>query len=307
MRQMIRLFAIGIVMGAAEVVPGISGGTIAFVTGIYERLVNALKQFNPMLLVELKNHGVKQAWEKVDANFVLSLFSGMGVAIILFAGAVSYMLAEQPIFIWSFFFGLVLASVWLVAKQISRFGRDIALAVGVGVAFGILVTSVVPIELEPTSFFIFLGGAVAVCAWILPGLSGSFVLLTLGLYPYVIEAIKNLDVVFLLTLGLGMTIGIVSFANVLSDLLKNHRNETLGVLTGFMLGSLNKLWPWKHTVSYQLKPDGSQIPLVQDPVSPFAYSSLTGANPDLWIAASGLVLGGIGVIGLNLLSRSKQE
>ena len=307
MKENLRLFVIGLLMGAAEVVPGVSGGTIAFVTGIYERFVNAIQRFNPLLFRKLKVNGLKKTWQELDVNFLLILFSGMGIAILLFARFVTHLLEEQPVFIWSFFFGLVVASVWLVIQQISRFGWDIAFSLVLGTAFGMTVANLVPVELEPTSVYLFLGGAIAVCAWILPGLSGSFILLILGLYRHVLEAITNLDIMVLLTLGAGCVLGIVAFAQLLTRLLKYHHNETFGLLTGFMMGSLVKLWPWQYVSSYHLKPDGSQIPLVQDPVSPFAYLDLTGNNPEMVIAMFGLILGCIGVVGLHFLAHSDAD
>ena len=291
------------VMGAAEIVPGVSGGTIAFVTGIYERFINALKRFNPALIGDLRTHGLKQTWIMVDGSFLLYLFSGMFASILLFASGVSYLLHEQPIFIWSFFFGLVLASVWVVMKQVSNFDAGLAFIVLTGGMIGAALSFVAPIQLEPTSLYIFAGGVVAVCAWVLPGLSGSFILLILGLYGFVIEAVKTLDITFLMTLGAGCFVGIVSFAQILSRLFKHFRNETLTLLTGFMLGSLVKLWPWQQITSYQMNPDGSHTPLMQEPVLPLSYTALTGENPEMMIAMMGLVLGCLCVLGLNLLGQ----
>ena len=306
MKQLFRVVGIGMAMGAAEIVPGVSGGTIAFVAGIYERLVNAIRQFTPMLLLDLKNNGLKQTWQQVDANFVLALFGGMGISIVLLAGSLSYLMANQPVLIWSFFFGLVVASVGLVLKQITKFGFDTGIAIGVGLAFGYVITNLSPITLQPTPLHMLLGGAVAICAWILPGISGSFILLILGLYRFVIEAIKDFDLLLLMSLAAGCAIGIVSFAQVISRLFQNYRNQTLAVLTGFMAGSIAKLWPWRHTLSYQIKSDGSQMPLVEEPISPMAYADLTGMLPQYEFAAIGLVLGFIAVYGLHLLSKSHE-
>ena len=306
MKQLFRIVGIGMAMGAAEIVPGVSGGTIAFVAGIYERLVNAIRQFTPMLLLDLKNNGLKQTWQQVDANFVLALFGGMGISIVLLAGSLSYLMANQPVLIWSFFFGLVVASVGLVLKQITKFGFDTGIAIGVGLAFGYVITNLSPITLQPTPLHMLLGGAVAICAWILPGISGSFILLILGLYRFVIEAIKDFDLLLLMSLAAGCAIGIVSFAQVISRLFQNYRNQTLAVLTGFMAGSIAKLWPWRHTLSYQIKSDGSQMPLVEEPISPMAYADLTGMLPQYEFAAIGLGLGFIAVYGLHLLSKSHE-
>ncbi|MEX0943577.1 MAG: DUF368 domain-containing protein [Pseudomonadales bacterium] len=303
-----KIISIGMLMGAAEVVPGVSGGTIAFISGIYERLVNALRQFTPHLLVFLKNHGIKATWRRADGNFLVALFGGMGIAIILFASTINYLLQNEPIPIWSFFMGLVLASVWVVYKQISRPGGDLIVACGVGALVGIVITTLVPIELTPSPLFIFLGGAVAVCAWILPGLSGSFILLILGLYAVIINAIEQFEIVTLLTLGAGCAVGIVSFAQLLGRLFRYFRDQTLAVLTGFMLGSLMKLWPWKHTTSYQIREDGSPLPLIQEPVMPGAYAEVTGSEPQIAVAIGAMLAGIIIVLLVNwFASRDRLE
>lgn len=296
-RNLFKLFVIGLAMGAAEVVPGVSGGTIAFVTGIYERLVNGLRQFTPYLVIHLKNHGIRATWQQVDGTFLVVLFGGMAVSIVGFAGGITWLLDHKPVFIWSFFGGLVIASVWVVYRQISRFGADLVIATLVGAALGGIITGLVPINLPPTPLFIFAGGVVAVCAWILPGISGSFILLILGLYAFVIGAVNRFDIVTLATLAAGCVVGLVGFSRVLSHMFKHYRDETLAVLTGFMMGSLLKLWPWKKVVSYQLGPHGSRIPLVQDPVSPHMYTALTGQDPQIAIA----VLSALGGFALVLL------
>lgn len=278
-------------MGAAEVVPGVSGGTIAFISGIYQRLVTAISHFTPMLLVDLKDDGLVATWHRVDASFLAVLFASMGVSVILFASGVSYLLNNEPIAIWSFFFGLVVASCVLVARQIESMSIAIGAAGAMGVLIGVVITQLVPVELEPSPWMLFLGGSVAVCAWILPGLSGSFILLVLGLYAFVIDAIKSFDVISLAALAAGCAVGLVSFARVLTHLFTHFRDQTLSLLTGFMVGSLAKLWPWKQTTSYQLKADGSQIPLVQEPISPNAYIELTGQDPDIAIAIGGVITG----------------
>ena len=291
---------IGLLMGAAEVVPGVSGGTIAFISGIYERLINAIKQFTPVLLLRLKNEGFMAVWHAVDANFLLVLFGGMGVSI-------SYLMVQQPIFLWSFFFGLVIASTWIVMRQISRFGYDLVIFTVIGTSVGMLVTTVIPLELPPTAGFLFVGGAIAVCAWILPGLSGSFILLILGLYGAVIDAIKNFELDLLLALGLGCFIGLISFAQLLSKLFRDHKDKTLAVLTGFMLGSLAKLWPWKETISYQMKSDGSKLPLIQEPIWPQSYLQITGQEPNI-LAAVSIAAGGILIVlGLDWASRRFED
>ena len=302
-RDFFRVAIIGLMMGAAEVVPGVSGGTIAFISGIYEKLVNSIRQFNPYLLVQLKKDGIRAVWQDVDASFLLMLFGSMAVSVLLFASGVSYLLHNEPVVIWSFFFGLVIASSVVVSREITGFGPGIGMAAATGIGVGIVITQLVPIELEPTPLMLFIGGSVAVCAWILPGLSGSFILLILGLYGFVIDAIKSLDIVSMAFVGAGCIVGLVAFSQVLARLFSHHKNETLAVLTGFMLGSLGKLWPWKNTLSYQIQSDGSQIPLVQEPVMPGVYSDLTGEPADIGIAVVCVVAGAVLVFLLDWVAR----
>ncbi|MDH5737308.1 MAG: DUF368 domain-containing protein [Gammaproteobacteria bacterium] len=279
-----RIIITGLVMGIAEVIPGVSGGTIAFVSGIYERLIMAFHQFRPEVLLQLPRLGAGEIWRRVDGTFLALLFAAMGVSIVGFARAVSWLLANEPIIIWSFFFGLVVASCFIVAGQIRQVTGAIVSAGTTGLIIGLIITQLVPMQLTPSPMTLFAGGAVAVCAWVLPGMSGSFILLIIGLYAFVIEAVKNLDIASLAWLGLGCALGLMAFSQVLARLFRWYRNETLALLTGFMTGSLVKLWPWKVTLSYQMQADGSRIPLMQEPVLPMEYLSATGAEPQLILA-----------------------
>ena len=303
LREFFRIAIVGLVMGAAEVVPGVSGGTIAFISGIYERLINSIRQFTPLMALQLKKNGVQSTWQRIDATFLLVLFAGMGVSILMFANAVSYLLLNESIAIWSFFFGLVVVSTLVISREITSFNIRIGLGICLGLIIGVLVTQIVPISLEPTPLMLFIGGSVAVCAWILPGLSGSFILLLLGLYGFVIDAIKSLDVSNLAFLAAGAVVGLVSFSQLLSRLYALFKNETLAVLMGFMLGSLAILWPWKNTTSYQINADGSQIPLVQEPVSPDVYTSLTGLDAQIMVAVVCALVGGALVLLLHWVAR----
>ena len=300
--------AIGALMGIVEIVPGVSGGTIAFVSGIYERLINGLKRFTPRLLVELKHRGFKGVWSWLDATFLLMLFGSMGLSIFVFANAVSYLLVNEPIGVRAFFFGLVLASGWVVGRQIEKPDFEIGIAFSAGLAIGLFLVKLAPLEMEPSLFTLFLGGMFAVCAWILPGISGSFILLLLGLYSVVLEAITTLDILSILCLAGGCVIGLVSFARVLSHLFARFRRQTLSVLTGFMLGSLLKLWPWSQTMSYQLNADGSTIPLAEELLLPFNFEMTTGQDADIVMAALAALSGCILVILLvSLAQRSRKK
>lgn len=296
---MLKTIIVGVLMGAAEVVPGVSGGTIAFVSGLYERLISAISRMTPLALLDLPRLGLRPWWQHYDVNFLLLLFGAMGVSVLLFARGVSYLLEYHPIWIWSFFFGLIVASVFSIGRRLALNDFAVGVALGSGIAVGYLVTQLVPVEAEVTALALFTGGCIAVCAWILPGLSGSFVLLTLGLYQAVITAIKDLDIAVLGWVGLGCVVGILSFSRVLTTLLARFHDVTIGVLVGFMVGSLIRIWPWKHTTSYQIKADGGQIPVVQEPVLPTSYQALTGLEPELTIALIACLLGAVMIVALD--------
>ena len=215
----------------------------------------------------------------------------MLVSVLMLARGVSYLLSEHPVGIWSFFFGLVVSSIFVIGRRLLPFSTASGLALGAGVAFGLLVVRIIPVEAEISGIILFVGGCIAVCAWILPGLSGSFLLLVLGLYQTVIAAIKNFELLTLGYVGLGCVVGLMCFSRVLTMLLARFHDVTVAVLVGFMLGALTKIWPWKHTTSYQLKPDGGQIPLVQEAVLPGTYSQLTGGEPEIVLALAALVTG----------------
>ena len=291
MNKNIRIVLVGVMMGAAEVVPGVSGGTIAFVSGFYERLVNGIARLTPFSLLELPKIGFVTWWKKYDLGFLFVLFGAMLVSILILARGVSYLLAEHPVGIWSFFFGLVLSSVFVVGRRLLPLSVESGLALGIGVAVGMVVVRIIPFEVEISGLTLFAGGCIAVCAWILPGLSGSFLLLVLGLYQTVITAIKNFELLTLCYVGLGSVVGLMCFSRILTALLARFYDVTVALLVGFMLGSLTKIWPWKHTTSYQIKHDGSQIPVVQEPVLPGAYEQLTGADPEIVLALAALVTG----------------
>jgi putative membrane protein len=306
----IRIILVGLLMGAAEVVPGVSGGTIAFVSGFYERLVNAIQRLTPMSLLELRKLGLVRWWREMDINFLLLLFGAMAVSVLVLARGVSFLLENYPVAIWAFFFGLVLSSVFVVARRLNPFTVELALAMGTGIALGLTVSHVQPFDAEVSPLTLFFGGCIAVCAWILPGLSGSFILLILGLYQTVIGAIKNLEILTLSYIALGCAVGLVSFSRLIAILLARFHNITVSVLVGFMLGSLVKIWPWKHTTSYQITADGGQIPLVQEPVLPTAYQYLTGNEPGILYAGLACLVGILVILILDkfaLLAESDAE
>ena len=238
----------GMGMGAADVVPGVSGGTIAFIVGIYDELIDSIKSINMKSLKLLFTLRLREFWTAVNGNFLFFLLLGIGISVFSLTKVITWLLTEQPILVWAFFFGLVLASTWFVGKDIKGWNWKTVLSFIVGTVAAFYITIATPAETSTHPLFIFLCGAIAICAMILPGISGSFILVLLGKYFYIMDAVKNLDITTLCIFGAGIVIGITSFSHVLSYALKHFRNITLAMLTGFMLGSLNKVWPWKEIV-----------------------------------------------------------
>lgn len=247
-KEYITLMLKGMGMGAADVVPGVSGGTIAFIVGIYDELINSIKSVNGQSLKLLFTGKIGAFWKAINGNFLCSILFGIGISVFSLAKLITWLLVAHPILVWAFFFGLVLASTWFVSKDIKRWhiGTIAMFIVGVAVAFYITVAT--PAQTPDNYAFIFLCGAIAICAMILPGISGSFILVLLGKYMYIMEAVKEFKIGTLAVFAAGALIGITAFSRVLSYALANFRNSTLALLTGFMLGSLNKVWPWKEKI-----------------------------------------------------------
>ncbi|WP_029035048.1 DUF368 domain-containing protein [Salinimicrobium terrae] len=236
----------GMAMGAADVVPGVSGGTIAFISGIYEELINTISGVKVGLLYTWKNVGFKAMWKELNGNFIVALLAGILFSIFTVMRITNYLLENHPILIWSFFFGLVLASVYYVAKQIPKWTFNVFLFLIIGAGFALYVTSLPPITAAASDLYLFFAGAIAICAMILPGISGAFILVLLGAYKTVSEAAHDFDFKILGIVGLGAVFGLLSFSRLLKWLFINYSTLTLAVLTGFIAGSLNKIWPWKR-------------------------------------------------------------
>ncbi|PKH52714.1 DUF368 domain-containing protein [Tenacibaculum sp. Bg11-29] len=282
----------GMAMGAADVVPGVSGGTIAFISGIYEELLSSISNVNLSLFKTLKKDGIKAAWKQLNGNFLASLFIGIFISIVSLAKVISWLLESHPILLWSFFFGLVLASVIYIAKQITRWNYIVVLLLLFGAVLAYYITTLNPIVSENSStLFMFFAGAIAICAMILPGISGSFILVLLGAYKPVLTAINNRDFTTIAAVGLGAILGLLSFSRILKYLFTNYKNYTLAVLTGFIIGSLNKIWPWKKVLTFRTNSHGEQVPFNELSVSPFAYEG----DPKL-IYASLLIVAGFALI-----------
>ncbi len=238
----------GMCMGAADVVPGVSGGTIAFITGIYDELINSIKSINAASLKMFFTGKWGEFWKMINGKFLLFLLAGIGISVFSLAKIITWLLVAYPVLVWSFFFGLVLASTWFVGKDVKERNWKTGLGFLLGAALAFYITVATPAETPSHFLFIFLCGAIAICAMILPGISGSFILVLLGKYFFIMEAVKTLDLKVIAIFGIGACVGITSFSRLLSYALSHMRNITLAVLSGFMLGSLNKVWPWKETI-----------------------------------------------------------
>lgn len=306
LRDYIALSGKGMMMGAADAVPGVSGGTIAFMMGIYEELIFSLKQFGPAAVLMLFREGPVAVWKHVNGSFLLTLISGILFSLLTISHVVLYWLAEYPELLWSFFFGLILASVWSVCRHIDLWDRNTYTSFIVGVVTAYFVTSMSPTSLEVTPLFIFLSGMVAICAMILPGISGSFILLLLGMYAPILMAIKNLELVTLSLFVGGCIVGLLSFSRVLSWMFSSFKTTTFALLGGFMLGSLNKVWPWKYTTAYTINRHGEEIPLVQENISPFSFESLTGEPALLMYSLLLMIVGVLVVVVIEKMGRKSE-
>ncbi len=238
----------GMAMGAADVVPGVSGGTIAFITGIYQELISTISGINLDLLKTWKEDGLRAMWKEANGAFLVALLSGILISIFTIMRLTNYLLEEHPILIWSFFFGLILASIWFVAKQIPKWNFRIVLALLIGAAIAVYIVMLPPLGANTNLWFLFLAGSIAVCAMILPGISGAFILVLLGSYKTVTEAAHDFDFKIIGVVALGAIVGLLTFSRLLKWLFEHYSSITLAVLTGFIAGSLNKIWPWKEVL-----------------------------------------------------------
>lgn len=305
MKKYVGVWLRGLAMGAADVVPGVSGGTIAFISGIYEELIDSIKSISHHTLRILFKEGIPAAWKSVNGNFLLALILGIFTSIATFARLIQKGLHEYPVLVWSFFFGMIIASTVFMAKKIGkpRWQEIVAFAAGSMVAFYITLAS--PASTSGSLPYIFLCGAVAICAMILPGISGSFILLLMGAYTFVlgsitgaVDALKAGDTgalfqhaAVIAVFATGAILGLISFARVVSWLFKKYHSLTIAILTGFMFGSLNKVWPWKQVIEYRINSKGEQIPFLEQSVMPGTYAEITGNNPMVLLAILLMVSG----------------
>jgi len=246
----------GMAMGAADAVPGVSGGTIAFISGIYEELISTISGVNLSLFKTLKNDGFGAFWKQLNGNFLVALLTGIFISFIAFMGLAKFLIEHHPILIWSFFFGLIVASVYYVGKQITKWQISTILVFILGAAAAYYISQLPSMANTDNSLFLFFAGALAICAMILPGISGAFILVILGAYKTLSDALHEFDIKKIVIFAFGALVGILSFSHILKWLFKNYHDITLALLTGFIFGSLNKIWPWKLTETVMVKDTG---------------------------------------------------
>ena len=313
--QYLTVTAKGLAMGVADVVPGVSGGTIAFISGIYEELIETIHNIDLGFFKIWKKEGFLKAWEHYNLSFLLALFSGVFISIISLAKLITWLLDVYPIMVWSFFFGLVIASIVFVGKQITNWRLAVIGALLVASVLSYLITIADPIGSPESTWFLFLAGFIAIIAMILPGISGAFILLLMGAYTAVIGIVTQLgegmttlnSSLFLsalgklLIFGLGAIIGLKMFSRVLNWMFKHHKNLILAVLTGFMVGALNKIWPWKEVLQYRMNHAGENIPFIERSILPQNYEG----NPQILYAIIFAIIGFLTIFLLEKLADKK--
>lgn len=281
----------GVLMGAADIVPGVSGGTMAFITGIYDRLLASIRAFDLPFLGLLCRGRLRAAWEHVDGAFLLALLLGIGTSIASLARLIAWLLAEYPVPLWAFFFGLILASALVLLRQVGQWNpvRAGCLLLGLLVAAAIALSPVV--ALTPGLPGVFIAGFIAICAMILPGISGSFILILLGMYGPVLAAVNSFQWDVLLVFAVGAAAGLMCFSRLLHWLLHRFHSATMALLTGFLCGSLLVVWPWKRALDWVVSSHGELRPAQQIPVLPQDYLTVSGENPMLTLCLALMAFG----------------
>ncbi|WP_339875578.1 DUF368 domain-containing protein [uncultured Algoriphagus sp.] len=301
-RKYVLTYLKGMSMGAADIVPGVSGGSIALITGIYEELLRSINSFNGDSLKLLLRFEFKEFFKAVNGAFLVSLFLGILTSIFSLSKLITYLMDEHPIPLWSFFCGLILISAFLILKDIKKWSIGVIIALIIGTVAAYFITELPPTSSPDALWFTFVAGAIAICAMILPGISGSFILLILGKYEPILHAVSERDFVTLAVFALGCIVGLLSFSRVISWLLKHYYSITIGLLSGFMLGSINKLWPWKIVTAYRTSSSGEEKPFLTKNLFPSDYLDQTGFEPKLVLAVSAFLFGIILVYGIDRLA-----
>lgn len=285
------VFLRGLLMGAADIVPGVSGGTVAFITGIYDQLIDSIRAIDVEFLAKLFRLDIAGAWQHINGGFLLALLLGIVTSIFSLAQLVSWALEHHPVPLWAFFFGLIFASALMLLREIDTWSISKALCLISGSIVALVIALSPVMSLEMGIAGVFFAGFLAVCAMILPGISGSFILVLLGMYTSALAAIKSLDLVFILVFVVGAGCGLLCFSRLLHWLLRRFHQGTMAVLTGFLFGSLMVVWPWKRVLEWVEGSDGQLKPAQQLPVLPLDYEIYTGQDPQLWLCLALMIVG----------------
>ena len=266
----------GFLMGAANVIPGVSGGTMALILGIYEELIDAIRSINLRFLRLITLFKIREAITSVPWTFLLPLGLGILLATFSLAKALGWLLDSYPVIVWSFFFGLILSSVITVSRVVKKWRITTIVAIAFGTIAAYFLFGIMPVATPNAPWFIFVSGFIAICAMILPGISGAYILVLLGKYRYILEALNNKDFFTLFIIASGAVVGLISFAQVLGWLLKRYHDLTMAILIGLMLGSLRKIWPWKETLTTFIDSHGKEIPSLQSNIIPSSFTIEVG-------------------------------
>lgn len=302
----------GLAMGAADVVPGVSGGTIAFISGIYQELIDSINNVNLSVLKTLKKEGLKAAWQQVNGGFLLALLSGIFISVLTFSKIITHLLETHPILVWSFFFGLIIASIVLIWKETGNWKLVDVLVLIIGIVLSYYITIARPVSSPDSYWYLFLSGFIAIIAMILPGISGAFILLLMGSYETVIgtinrfrDGIVKFDLAILgeamlklSVFALGAIIGLKSFSKILHWMFEKHKNTTLALLIGFMVGSLNKVWPWKQVLETRINSHGEVVPFIENSILPQNFEG----NPQVLTAIILAIAGFIVIFGMEKMA-----
>jgi len=293
-------------MGCADVIPGVSGGTVAFIANIYEELIHSIKSIDLVSLRLLSKYKFAEFWGHINGNFLFAVFLGIATSLLSLSKLMTYLLKQYPISIWSFFFGLILMSSPIILKDIKKRNVTTWISLLLGAVIAYLITVATPRETPDNLWFIFFCGSLAICAMILPGISGAFILLLIGKYEFMINSLIEMRLDVIIVFILGAFIGLVLFSHFLSWILIHFRNSTLGALAGFMIGSLNKVWPWKEVISYRLTDSGIQIPALDKNILPGRYMEIYHQDPNILYAVLFLSLGIFAVILIEKIAQYKK-
>lgn len=298
LKDYLLLYLKGMSMGAADIVPGVSGGSIAFITGIYTELLGSIKSVDKQALSLLLKGKITEFWTYINGTFLSVLVLGILSSVFSMSKVITHLMEAHPILLWSFFCGLILISAILVLRDIQGWTFGVVLALLLGMAGAYWITGLPPAGSPDTWWFTFVAGGIAICAMILPGISGSFILLILDQYERILAAVNEKDVITLGLFGLGCVFGLLSFSRIVSWLLHKFPSITISLLAGFMLGSINKLWPWKNILSYRVNSKGEEVPFLTDNVLPSEFLELGGQDPQVLGASLAFAFGILLVFGI---------